>query len=122
MKRWEPETSAVIPDADVFYAVSFLWSATNSTSDEPQSLKYLKKVNDQILEYLKTAKINFKEYIPVYTSVEDWKAHFGPEKWNQFNKRKSEFDPKHILAPGQHIFNPPLLVAGQGAADRGCVI
>ncbi|CAM8935912.1 unnamed protein product [Rhodiola kirilowii] len=115
--KWEHEMSAVTPDADVFYAVSFLWSATNSTSDEPNSVKYLTKINNQILHFLKKGQINAKEYLPYYTSVEDWKAHFGPKKWDQFNKRKLQFDPKHILASGQHIFNAVSFIKKEGQLD-----
>uniref|UniRef100_A0A7N0V666 cytokinin dehydrogenase n=1 Tax=Kalanchoe fedtschenkoi TaxID=63787 RepID=A0A7N0V666_KALFE len=101
---WEAETSAVTPDEDIFYAISLLWSASGGS----QTLDYLQRQNRQILDFCKNAKLNVKEYIPYYTSVEEWKAHFGPQKWDQLSKRKLQFDPKHILASGQHIFNPIL--------------
>ncbi|CAM8942283.1 unnamed protein product [Rhodiola kirilowii] len=106
--KWEAKTSAVTPDEDVFYGVSLLWSATNNASDVTNTLEYLQNINKQILEFCKNAKMNIKEYLPFYTSVEDWKAHFGPQKWDQLNKLKLRFDPRHILSPGQHIFNPVL--------------
>jgi len=36
-------------------------------------------------------------------SLADWQAHFG-DAWEDFEEAKEEYDPDHILAPGQGIF------------------
>lgn len=92
------------PDEDVFYLVAFLRSVLDS-GDETQSLDYLTNQNRQILRFCDDAGINAKQYLPHYTTQEEWVDHFG-EKWAQFYQRKMEFDPRRILAAGQRIFNP----------------
>lgn len=92
----------VTPDEDIFYVVAFLRSALPS-ADETLSLEYLNKQNQQILSLCNKEKIGVKQYLPHYKSQEEWKEHFG-ENWERFVRRKMEFDPKGILAPGQGIF------------------
>lgn len=94
----------VAPDEDVFYLVALLRSALDS-GEESQTLEYLTHQNQQILSFCKEAGIKIKQYLPHYTTQEEWKEHFG-DKWSTFLKRKLEFDPKCILAPGQRIFQP----------------
>ncbi|KAH9570049.1 hypothetical protein CY35_02G019500 [Sphagnum magellanicum] len=48
--------------------------------------------------------LNGKHYLPKYTEEEQWKRHFGCEKWTAFVQNKHMFDPHGILAPGQNIF------------------
>lgn len=102
--RWNNKSSAVTPDEDVFYLVAFLRSALDD-GIEIQTLEYLMNQNHQILRYCDDEKINIKQYLPHYTSEQEWIHHFG-NKWAQFSKRKMEFDPKYILATGQSIFKP----------------
>lgn len=35
---------------------------------------------------------------------EDWQRHYG-ERWPTISALKSQFDPDHVLTPGQHIFS-----------------
>jgi cytokinin dehydrogenase len=62
--------------------------------------------------------LNGKHYLPKYTEEEQWKRHFGCEKWTAIVQQKHMFDPHAILAPGQNMFrrnqNPP--PAGPAAA------
>ncbi|XP_022869012.1 cytokinin dehydrogenase 5-like [Olea europaea var. sylvestris] len=102
--KWNNKSSAVTPDEDVFYLVAFLRSALDD-GIEIQTLEYLMNQNHQILRYCDDEKINIKQYLPHYTSEQEWIHHFG-NKWAQFSKRKMEFDPKYILATGQSIFKP----------------
>ncbi|KAK4390718.1 Cytokinin dehydrogenase 5 [Sesamum angolense] len=71
--------------------------------DETQGLEYLSNQNGRILQFCDEAGINVKQYLPHYTTQQEWIRHFG-EKWTLFSKRKMEFDPRHILATGQRIY------------------
>ncbi|XP_058107236.1 cytokinin dehydrogenase 9-like [Magnolia sinica] len=100
--KWDNRTSVVTPGEDVFYLVAFLSSALPSSS-RPDSLEHLLDQNKRILDFCTTAGIGMKQYLPHYTTQEEWRAHFGPQ-WEAFAQRKSMYDPFAILAPGQRIF------------------
>lgn len=95
------------PDEEVFYLVALLRSALTD-GEETQKLEYLKDQNRRILEFCEQAKINVKQYLPHHATREEWEAHFG-DKWDRFRRLKAEFDPRHILATGQRIFQNPSL-------------
>lgn len=99
--KWDNRMSAVIPNEDVFYLVAFLRSATPASTN---SLEYLIDQNKRILSFCEQAGIGAKQYLPHYTTEEDWKMHFG-DKWDKFIERKNTYDPNAILAPGQRIFS-----------------
>ncbi|KAL2480129.1 Cytokinin dehydrogenase 3 [Abeliophyllum distichum] len=95
---WDDKMSAVVPDEDIFYSVGLLHSGSfNDWQD-------LDNQNNEILEFCDRAGIKMKQYLPHYKSKEEWIKHFGP-KWNTFQERKAQFDPRMILSPGQNIFN-----------------
>ncbi|CAL1385729.1 unnamed protein product [Linum trigynum] len=96
------KTSLVTPREDVIYHVSFLASAVPSSTGE-DGLDYILARNQRILDFSSGAGIGLKQYLPHYTTQEDWKAHFG-SKWEVFLKRKLTYDPLAILAPGHRIF------------------
>ncbi|KAA8528688.1 hypothetical protein F0562_036043 [Nyssa sinensis] len=100
--KWDERSSVVTPNEDVFYLVALLRSALDS-GDETQSLEYLTNQNRQILKFCDHAGINVKQYLPHYTTQQEWMDHFG-DKWSSFYRRKMEFDPRRILATGQRIF------------------
>lgn len=100
--RWDNRTSVVIPEEDVFYLVAFLSSAVPS-SKGTDGLEHILTQNKRILEYCETARLGVKQYLPHYTTQEQWRSHFGPQ-WEVFVHRKSTYDPLAILAPGQRIF------------------
>lgn len=106
-EKWEDRSSIVTPNEDVFYLVALLRSALDD-GENTQSLKYLSNQNSQILKYCDDTGINVKQYLPHYTSHQDWVDHFA-DKWALFSQRKTEFDPRRILATGQHIFKPSFL-------------
>lgn len=91
--------SAVTPDEDVFYTLGLLHS---SGFDDWEKLE---RKNEEILKYCDKNGIKIKQYLPHYTTKEDWVTHFGSKKWSIFQQRKTLFDPKMILSPGQNIFN-----------------
>ncbi|KAK6115297.1 hypothetical protein DH2020_007566 [Rehmannia glutinosa] len=104
--KWDEKSSVVTPDEDVFYLVALLRSALDN-GDETQGLDYLSNQNRQILRFCEETGINVKQYLPHYTTQQEWKHHFG-DKWSLFSRRKLEFDPRRILATGQRIFTPSL--------------
>ncbi|WOK93556.1 cytokinin dehydrogenase 4 [Canna indica] len=100
--KWDNRTSAMIPEEEIFYLVAFLSSAPASSGYN--SLENALKQNERILDYCKKAGIQMKQYLPYYTTQEEWKGHFGA-RWETFAHRKSIYDPLSILAPGQRIFH-----------------
>ncbi|KAJ7979346.1 Cytokinin dehydrogenase [Quillaja saponaria] len=96
--KWDDKMSVVIPDEDVFYTVAFLHS---SGFDDWEAFDIQ---NREILQFCEIAGIQFKQYLPHYKRQQDWEKHFG-KKWRSFKEKKSKFDPRNILSPGQRIFN-----------------
>lgn len=89
----------MFPDEDVFYLMGLLSGALDD-----ESLKVAMERNARIVEFCEKEGIGMKAYLPQYMNQEQWKAHFGA-KWEKFERRKREYDPLAILAPGQRIFN-----------------
>ncbi|GKV46959.1 hypothetical protein SLEP1_g53916 [Rubroshorea leprosula] len=102
--KWDQRSSVVTPEEDVFYLVALLRSALDD-GEEMHSLEYLTSQNREILRFCDEAGIKVKQYLPHYTTQEEWTEHFG-NKWDRFYQRKMEFDPRQILATGQRIFRP----------------
>ncbi|KAJ4769832.1 Cytokinin oxidase/dehydrogenase [Rhynchospora pubera] len=96
-RKWDDNMSVAIPTEEIFYAVSFLWSAVANDLD------ILQNENNQVLSICEDYKLRCKEYLPHYTNPADWQKHFG-KKWSKFVARKQKFDPKALLSPGQQIF------------------
>lgn len=104
MYRWDEKSSVMIPKEEVFYLVALLRSALNN-GDETQSLKYLNNQNYRILRFCENEGIKIKQYLPHYTTQQQWMDHFE-DKWSWIYHMKTEFDPHYILATGQQIFTP----------------
>ncbi|XP_021759904.1 cytokinin dehydrogenase 5-like [Chenopodium quinoa] len=100
--KWDERTSVVTPNEEVFYLVALLRSALEN-GEETQTLEYLTDQNRRILKFCEEAEIGVKQYLPHYTTQQEWINHFG-DKWDHFYKMKMEYDPKRILATGQRIF------------------
>ncbi|KAH6771861.1 cytokinin oxidase/dehydrogenase 1 [Perilla frutescens var. frutescens] len=100
--RWKNGTSLVTPDEDIFYLVAFLSSAMPS-SEGKDGLEAILTRNRRVLEFIQSSNIGIKQYLPHYSTTEEWKAHFET-KWEVFLRRKMAYDPLAILAPGQRIF------------------
>ncbi|XP_006849989.2 cytokinin dehydrogenase 7 [Amborella trichopoda] len=100
---WDPEMSAVFPEEEeIFYAISVLRSLD---ADQPITvLESQMKENSEIINICRRLDLKCKKYLGRFESTEEWKEHFGSNKWELFTKRKSVYDPKHILTPGQSIF------------------
>ncbi|MED6209576.1 Cytokinin dehydrogenase 1 [Stylosanthes scabra] len=104
--RWNRKTSLVTPEEEIFYLVAFLSSAV-PLSRGSESLEHILTQNKRILEFCRNAKLGVKQYLPHYTTQQEWKAHFG-SKWEAFVQRKTTYDPLALLAPGQRIFQKAL--------------
>ncbi|XP_047942667.1 cytokinin dehydrogenase 6-like [Salvia hispanica] len=100
--RWKNGTSLVTPDEDVFYLVAFLSSAMPSSVGR-DGVDALLARNRRIVKFVSESKLGIKQYLPHYTTTQEWRAHFG-DKWEVFLRRKLAYDPLAILAPGQRIF------------------
>lgn len=99
MCRWDDRMSAVTPDEDVLYTLALLHSSP------PDEYPIYDQFNNEILEFCKNKEIKVKQYLPNYTTKQEWMKHFG-SKWGTILKRKAKFDPKMRLSPGQRIFSP----------------
>ncbi|KAJ8565095.1 hypothetical protein K7X08_001555 [Anisodus acutangulus] len=109
--KWIKGTSMVTPQEDIMYLIAFLSSAIPSSTGKDGQEHILNK-NKKILNFCEKAHIGMKQYLPHYTTQEDWKVHFGPQ-WETFARRKSTYDPMAILAPGHRIFKRASLLQQQ---------
>lgn len=94
------------PEEEVFYLVALLRSAVENGNESQTTLENLGNQNRDILKFCKDSGIGIKEYLPHYSTQQEWKEHFGEKKWEKFKEMKLQFDPKHILSTGQLIFSP----------------
>uniref|UniRef100_J3L4L0 cytokinin dehydrogenase n=1 Tax=Oryza brachyantha TaxID=4533 RepID=J3L4L0_ORYBR len=108
--KWDPRSSVVTPEEDVFYLVAFLRSAVPGAADPAKSLEALERQNREILEFCEEAGIGAKQYLPNHKAQGEWEAHFGA-RWARFARLKADFDPRAMLATGQGIFDSPPLLA-----------
>ncbi|KAF9664653.1 hypothetical protein SADUNF_Sadunf16G0040600 [Salix dunnii] len=100
--KWNNRTSLITPEEEIFYQVAFLSSAMPSSTGR-DGLFHILAQNQRILDFCSKASIGAKQYLPHYSTQEEWETHFGPQ-WEVFVRRKSTYDPMAILAPGQRIF------------------
>ncbi|EPS70157.1 hypothetical protein M569_04602 [Genlisea aurea] len=103
--KWDNRTSFVTPDEDIVYLVAFLTHPT-----ENNRLEDLLNLNRRVLAFCEEEHLGIKQYLPHYTKEEEWRAHFGP-RWEAFVRRKLDYDPLAILAPGQRIFQKGISVS-----------
>ncbi|KAI3440039.1 Cytokinin dehydrogenase, partial [Psidium guajava] len=104
--KWDQRSSAVTPEEDVFYLVALLRSANDDSGDASRRLEHLVDQNSRILKFCRDERIEVKQYLPHYSTREEWVDHFGNHRWARFYQNKMEFDPKQILSMGQRIFKP----------------
>ena len=71
--RWDPRSSMVTPEEEVFYLATFLWSALPS-APQTQSLDAPVRQNRQILAFFTEAGIAAKQYLPIHKSQREWEA------------------------------------------------
>ncbi|KAL8456473.1 hypothetical protein ACS0TY_034622 [Phlomoides rotata] len=96
--KWDDGMSAVTPNEDVFYTLGLLHTS------HPDEYSIYDQFNNEILEFCQNKGIKVKQYLPNYSSKQDWIKHYG-SKWGAILQKKAKFDPKRRLSPGQRIFN-----------------
>ncbi|XP_012451303.1 cytokinin dehydrogenase 7 [Gossypium raimondii] len=96
--KWDSRTSVALPEGEIFYIVALLRFVPKGPSVEKKVAE-----NREIVKWCIKEGLDFKLYLPHYRAKEDWKRHFG-NQWTRLEKRKANFDPMAILAPGQRIF------------------
>ncbi|GMJ15707.1 cytokinin oxidase 3 [Hibiscus trionum] len=97
-QKWDDRMSAVIPDEEIFYTVGFLHSSGFNDWEA------FEDQNKEIMKFCKKAGIMVKQYLPHYSTKDEWVHHFG-SKWKIFQQRRHQFDPRMLLSPGQRIFS-----------------
>ncbi|KAK9117918.1 hypothetical protein Scep_016011 [Stephania cephalantha] len=106
--KWNSDASAVLPgpgEERVVYIVGMLRSA-NPTRCSTKCLNDFLTENRKITQTVSDPIIGIraKQYLPHYSSEEQWQDHFGEHQWRRLVRRKTEYDPLNVLAPGQKIF------------------
>ncbi|KAJ6316754.1 hypothetical protein OIU78_019937 [Salix suchowensis] len=89
--KWNNRTSLITPEEEIFYQVAFLSSAMPSSTGK-DGLFHILAQNQRILDFCSKASIGAKQYLPHYSTQEEWQTHFGPQ-WEVFVRRKSTYDP-----------------------------
>ncbi|KAK2443442.1 cytokinin dehydrogenase [Trifolium repens] len=79
--RWNSKTSLVTLEEDVFYLVAFLSSAVPSSTGA-NSLENIQAQNKRILDFCTSAQLNVKQYLPHYSTQQEWQDHFGSDGRN----------------------------------------
>ncbi|KAL1552306.1 Cytokinin dehydrogenase 7 [Salvia divinorum] len=100
--KWDSRKSVALPEGEIFYLVALLRFC--SPYQNGLSVHQMVVQNQEILQRCTDSGIDYKLYLPHYSTVEGWKRHFG-NQWTRFQERKKRFDPMAILAPGQKIFS-----------------
>ncbi|KAF6138216.1 hypothetical protein GIB67_011056 [Kingdonia uniflora] len=109
--KWDLRTSVIIPNEEMFYAVLLLRSAIDTGEGTKAALEFIINQNHEILKFCKENELEVKEYLGHRETQEEWIEHYG-DKWDLIQKRKMEFDPKHILGTGHHIFQSVSVLHG----------
>jgi cytokinin dehydrogenase len=90
-----------LPDSPVVFLLALLRAVSPPTEEETQRLIAVNRA-----QYDQVVAVGGTHYpvgaIPL--TQEDWQAHYGPQ-WQAFHRAKHRYDPRHVLAPGQGIFN-----------------
>ncbi|XP_050220973.1 cytokinin dehydrogenase 3-like [Mercurialis annua] len=96
--KWDNRMSAAVPDEDIFYTAGLLYSS------EINEWQVYDDQNKAILDFCDKSGFQIKQYLPNIPTKQEWIKHFG-SNWTTFEHRKTLFDPKMIMSPGQRIFN-----------------
>jgi cytokinin dehydrogenase len=93
--------SVALPESEIFYLVALLRFPRPYPEGPP--IEEVLAQNRQIVDCCRLNGYDFKLYLPHYETESDWAEHFG-DGWSRFVRRKAQYDPMAILAPGQKIF------------------
>ncbi|KAJ4959186.1 hypothetical protein NE237_026297 [Protea cynaroides] len=103
--KWDIRTSEVLPEGggeEIFYLIALL--RFNQSERGRAVVEEDVAQNEEILRSCRENGLDLKQYLPHYTTKDEWKRHFG-KKWSRFVERKAYFDPLALLSPGQSIFS-----------------
>ncbi|KAJ4754241.1 Cytokinin oxidase/dehydrogenase-like protein [Rhynchospora pubera] len=101
-RKWDRRMSVALPESVIFYLVALL-RFPRSYPEGPRIDEVLAQ-NHEIVNCCRSNGYDFKLYLPHYETESDWAEHFG-DGWSRFVRRKADYDPMAILAPGQKIFS-----------------
>ncbi|GJN02305.1 hypothetical protein PR202_ga19642 [Eleusine coracana subsp. coracana] len=104
--RWSGNTSAVVPSTPD--GVMYIFSVLRSTDPARCDSACVEVIMEQHRRLADEAcrdggGIGAKQYLARQQSPAHWLEHFG-SSWDRFVARKAQFDPMHVLGPGQGIF------------------
>ncbi|KAF3784234.1 Cytokinin dehydrogenase 3 [Nymphaea thermarum] len=106
--KWNGNMSVVVPETDrsdnLVYIVGVLRSVAADCVTGTPCLGGIVQQNQRVVEAA-TAELSAKQYLPSFSSERQWRNHFGEGRWQRFAAMKARFDPLHMLAPGQRIFD-----------------
>jgi cytokinin dehydrogenase len=91
-----------VPGGKTFFLFGLLRTAVPPT---PERSAELVTANRRLFERARAVGGVFYPVDSVPMSPADWRRQLGP-RWPQFLADKAAFDPHHLLAPGQGIFQP----------------
>lgn len=90
-----------VPDSDIVYLMSVLRTVAPPDQEVAAAM-----VADNRAIYERAREVGATDYpvAAVPKSPADWRRHFG-DRYREFAAAKKRFDPRHLLAPGQGIFD-----------------
>lgn len=91
-----------LPDEPVAFAFNLLRTAP---PDDPVTLDAMLTDNRALYDALVQAGGTRYSIGAIPFSRQDWRRHFGPQRWRLLARAKRRFDPHHVLTPGQGIFD-----------------
>jgi len=91
-----------VPGGKTFFLFCLLRTTVPPT---PERSAELVSANRRLFERARAVGGVFYPVDSVPMSPADWRRQLGP-RWPQFLADKAAFDPEHLLAPGQGIFQP----------------
>jgi FAD/FMN-containing dehydrogenase len=90
-----------LPDSEVVFLLGLLRAVVPPSEAETQRLIAVNRS-----QYDRAVAVGGTHYpvgaIPLTEA--DWQVHYG-DRWPAFLAAKRAYDPRHVLAPGQHIFD-----------------
>ncbi|OLF17290.1 FAD-binding protein [Actinophytocola xanthii] len=90
-----------LPDSEVVFLLAIL--RTVPTQDEAE-VRRLLAVNRTLYDRARAVGGTHYPVGAIPLTPADWRAHYGPD-YGRFARAKRTYDPRHVLAPGQRIFD-----------------
>lgn len=90
----------MLPDSPVVFLLALLRAVNPPDESEVQRLL---RANRSMYERARDLGGTHYPVGAIPLTPADWQAHYGA-RWPEFAAAKHRYDPRHVLAPGQHIF------------------